>query len=326
MNTGLSTLQIYRFGSHPTDPQRMLCGMQDNAHAHWDGEKWTAWDWMAADGNVARWDPKNPDIVYFGCQYHMARSRNGGGTDRENWEWIVAPEIFPDDRLLFVMIFAIDPVKTKNIYLGSETGIYRSADRGSTWSRRLNRDPLDGQVTAISVSPKNKNRVWVGTSTGKVYLINPKTKAVWDRTGGNMPNRWVSGIEASRVKGGRAVVTFSGYDENSLDVENGGNGNAGRVFETADWGNAWRNISGNMDIAHGLDIAVSCLAVDPSDGGTIWFGTDFGIYRTRDGGENWESIGGTMPVVSIMQLEINRKTGYLNAATLGRGAWRTKIR
>lgn len=326
LNTGLSTLQIYRFGSHPTDPRQMLCGMQDNAHAHWDGQAWTAWDWMAADGNVACWDPKNPEVVYFGCQYHMARSKTGGGIDRGNWEWIVAPEVFPDDRLPFVMVVAIDPARTRSIYLGSETGVYKSADRGGTWSRRLNKEALDGEVTALSVSPKNKNHVWVGTSKGKVYRINPSTKAVVDKTGPGMPNRWVSGIEASRKKSGGVVVAFSGYDESSSDAGEGGNGNAGKVFRTSDAGATWRNISGNLSIAGGLDIPVSCLALDPAEEGTVWVGTDFGVYRTTDGGARWDSIRGTMPVVSVMQLEYNRNTGYLNAATLGRGAWRMKVR
>ena len=58
----------------------------------------------------------------------------------------------------------------------------------------------------------------------------------------------------------------------------------------------------------------------------MWVGTDFGVCRTTDGGGTWESIRGNMPVVSIMQLEVNRNTGYLNAATLGRGAWRTRVR
>jgi photosystem II stability/assembly factor-like uncharacterized protein len=327
MNSGLSTLQIYRLGSHPTDPNQMLCGMQDNAHAHWDGTAWTAWDWMAADGNIARWDPKNPKVVYFGCQHHMARSKSGGGNDYGNWDFIVPNETLPDgDPLPFVMVFAIDPVRTKNVYVGSETGIYKSGDRGTTWSKRLNRERLDGEVTVISVSPKNRRRVWVGTSTGQIYLVDPKTKSVSKKTGANMPNRWVSGIEASWSKAGGAVVTFSGYDESSLDTENGGNGKAGKVFVTEDKGDSWKDISGNMNMASGLDMALSCLALDPLDERTIWAGTDFGVCRTTDGGQNWESVRGTMPVVSIMQIEYNRNTGYLNAATLGRGAWRTKIR
>ena len=54
LNEGLSTLQFFHFGSHPTDPDKILGGMQDNANALWNGSFWDAWDWDQSDGTIGR--------------------------------------------------------------------------------------------------------------------------------------------------------------------------------------------------------------------------------------------------------------------------------
>ena len=64
---------------------------------------------------------------------------------------------------------------------------------------------------------------------------------------------------------------------------------------------------------------ISCLAVSPSSENTLWLGTDAGVWRTTDGGQNWSSFRGTMPVVAVLDIEANPRTGYLTAGTFGRG-------
>ncbi len=326
LNEGLSTLQIFEFGTHPTDPQQALCGMQDNSNAYWDGDTWEAWDWNGGDGNVAHWDPKDPHYVYFGWQFALSRHDNGGGKGPEGWKVLFDSVIGDGDTLPFVTILAFDPVQTNVIYVGSNTGIYRSTDRGDHWSSRLN--PIDtvGQVTAISVSKKNRNRVWFGTSAGRIYLYDAKRGEVEDKTGGNLPNRWISGIEASTKKGKKVVISFSGYDVNSLNIDAGGNGNVGKVFVSKNLGKTWGNISGNLTGDNDLDIPISSLVVHPKKGKKIFIGTDTGIFRTTNGGATWESYRGNMPPVAVMDLDINRKIGYLSAATFGRGVWRIPIK
>ena len=325
LNEGLSTLQFFNLGSHPSDPNKILGAMQDNANALWNGAFWDAWDWNQSDGTVGRFDPLEPEHVYLGWQYSLARNDNGGGKSSEGWKILFSGSIGKNDTLPFVVVFAIDPVKTKVVYTGSETGLYKSTDRGDHWQKRLNASPLSGSVTAIAVSPKDRALVWVGTSTGRVYLFNNQSGTANDRTGTNMPNRWVSGIVASEQDKGRAFVSFSGYDANSTDTAHGGNGNAGKVFVTSDKGKHWTNMSGNLDGAHQMDVPISCLAVSPSSESTLWLGTDAGVWRTADGGQSWASFRGTMPVVAALTLEANPGTGYLLVGTFGRGVWRTPL-
>jgi len=324
LNNGLSTLQFFNFGPHPTDPNKVLGGMQDNTNAFWDGASWKAWDWFGGDGTIGEYDPKEPRYVYLGCQYTLARHDNGGSATAGGWRVLFSGAIGANDELPFVTILAIDPVKTNILYVGSMTGLYRSANRGDGF-KRLNGTATNGQVTAISVSLANHKLVWAGTSTGHVYVFDTKKGKVYDRTGVNLPNRWVSGISASPGAAGGATIAFSGYDANSKDSQLGGNGNVGRVFRTADQGQTWTNVSGNLTGANGLDIPAASMAVDPANDRQMWLGTDAGVFRTSDGGQQWDSIRGNMPVVAVTALSCNRQTGFLSCATFGRGVWRTTL-
>ncbi len=326
LNGNVATLQVFQLGSHPTDPDRVIVGTQDNATAVWDGEAWQSWDWHESDGTVARWDPKAPRHVYVGWQYALARHDHGGNPSAKGWKKLFDGSIGLGDGFPFVVIFDIDPVKTSTVYVGSLTGVYRSTDRGDHWAERLNVNPTDGQVTALAVSPKNPRYVWAGTSTGHVYLFDTKKGRVTDLTGNFLPNRWVSAIVPSARDVDRVVIAFSGYDATSTDRSHGGNGNAGRVFRSRDRGETWDDASGNLTGENGLDVPVSALAQDPEDERRLFAGTDLGVFETRDGGGTWRSARGKMPLVAVTGLDLNRKTGYLLAGTFGRGVWRIRYR
>jgi ligand-binding sensor domain-containing protein len=98
------------------------------------------------------------------------------------------------------------------------------------------------------------------------------------------------------------------------------------VFQSANLGKNWLNISGNLTAKNSLDIPVATLAIDPKNENRIWIGTDTGVYRTTDRGRRWESYQGNMPNVAVMALQYNINTGYLMAATFGRGVWRTIVK
>jgi len=328
LNNNLATLQFFNFGSHPMMPDRIIGATQDNAIAFWNGTFWEAWDWSGGDGTVSVFDPVEPRYVYAGWQYALARNDHGGSNTANDWKTLFDSSIGNNDKLPFVTVFEIDRVRTNILYVGSKTGVYRSTDRGDHWQNRLNSEPTDGEVTCISVSPQDHSLVWAGTSTGHVYLFqisaNGDCTAI-DKTGANLPNRWITRIQASADDVYAATLTYSGYDANSTNIFNGGNGNAGRVFRTPNLGRNWINISGNLTRRNHLDTPVSALAVDPRNERRMWIGTDTGVLHTIDGGNSWAWFRGNMPTVAVMALEYNVNTGYLMAATFGRSIWRMFI-
>ncbi|HJQ37322.1 MAG TPA: hypothetical protein VKB93_09290, partial [Thermoanaerobaculia bacterium] len=94
----------------------------------------------------------------------------------------------------------------------------------------------------------------------------------------------------------------------------------GKVFLSRDRGATWENISGDLP-----DVPVSAIALDPADPNRLWIATDTAVFSTRDRGKTWQSERRNMPVVAVTDLDYNPKTGYLVAATYGRGVWRMKI-
>jgi hypothetical protein len=168
---------------------------------------------------------------------------------------------------------------------------------------------MDGIPTAISVSPVNRNNVYVSTSNGWVYYID-YTNALLHQRGAALPARYMTDIEASSVNGNTLYVAYSGYNVNTP-------GTPGKIFKSIDTGINFSDISGNLP-----DVPVSTIAVDPNNEQRIWAGTDVGVFQTTDGGVTWSSYRGNMPVVAIMDLKYNAVTGYLTVATHGRGIWR----
>jgi photosystem II stability/assembly factor-like uncharacterized protein len=226
----------------------------------------------------------------------------------------------------FVPVAAIDAISPSTLYAATNSALYRSDDHASTW-RRLGSLETRGTPMSIAVSPADRNVVWTGTTTGRIYLYefaregtagrgrptHPGSVRISDATSPTLPNRTISDVVADPADADTAWVVFTGYEANTT-------GAPGKVFVTRDRGRSWTNISSGLP-----DLPISALAVDPTNSNRLWAGTDGGVWVTTDGGASWTSDRQNMPVVSILDLHYNVKTGYLTVATHGRGVWRKAV-
>jgi photosystem II stability/assembly factor-like uncharacterized protein len=318
LNDGLSTLQFYRVASHPTNPDIILGGMQDNSCGYWNGQTWEGWG--AGDGTIAIFDPSDPNVVYLGSQFSVHRHDTGGVKDFGGWVWDVFPGIslVGDEQTAFVPVFALDPSQPNITYGASNRGIYRSMVRGESSNRLMPNTNTDGTPTSISVSPLDGKVVWVGTNTGSIYRlgINPGSgtaSSMIKVDGANLPGRSVSRVVAGYDSANTVYAVFNGYDANTP-------GQPGKVFVSNDAGATWRSISGGLP-----DVPATALALHPHDVNRMWLSTDTAVYTTTDGGTSWHSERRNMPVVAVQDLHYNANTGYLVAATHGRGVWRLPV-
>jgi uncharacterized protein (TIGR03437 family) len=60
---------------------------------------------------------------------------------------------------------------------------------------------------------------------------------------------------------------------------------------------------------------------DPDLSGTVYAGSELGVYFTTDNGATWNPLGNGMPFVSVSGMTIHRPTRTLRAGTYGRGMW-----
>jgi subtilisin-like proprotein convertase family protein/photosystem II stability/assembly factor-like uncharacterized protein len=244
LSTGLQITQFYRFGGYPDNPDLVIGGTQDNGTNKYDSGIWT--HVLGADGMEAFIDYSNPSTMYASIQYGgLRRSYNSGNlfVDIENninepggwvtpfcqdpidpntiyagftnvWKstnqgnyWTKISSINRNLRSL-----AIAKSDANYIYAGSNIGISRTKDGGSTWTDIT--PTYAAAHTYIAVSDIDPEKIWV-TFSGffdgiKVYTSDDAGDS-WTNISGTLPNIPVNCItHKSNSNNGLYIGTDSG--------------------------------------------------------------------------------------------------------------------
>jgi len=317
-NGNINTLQFEGLGVHPTNPDIAIGGLQDNAKAKFDGSKWTGMD--SGDAGYSAIDPFDPSIWYStrysmqGVTVQFQRNDQGGTQPLGDWPQ-KTQGIDVHDRVEFYVPFALDQSQAGVIYLGTHR-LYHTANRGESWqaiSGDLTRgEKTHGDISAIAIAPNDSQTIYTGSSDGIVSVTHDGGNN-WQNITGNLPNRYVSEIAVSSASANTAYVVFNGYNTHTPQTP-------GHVFKTTNGGQSWQNISSNLP-----DIPVLSIALDPEKSQNIYIGTDIGVFRSTNDGGSWAFFNQGLATVPVRRLVMNRRTGYLWAATNGRGIFRMKL-
>ena len=171
--------------------------------------------------------------------------------------------------------FAAEPGQTNHIYLGTTNSwIYESRDRGSSWHRLSKIDPLDDLVLDhIIVDPTNHSVLYV---------------AAWE-VGETSGGLWISrdaGKSWSEVMGmhGQSIRALAQAPTNAKMLVAG---TREGVFRSIDAGLTWKPISppGSNEIRD-----IESVAIDPVDPNILYAGTWHLPWKTEDGGKTWRNI------------------------------------
>ena len=166
-------------------------------------------------------------------------------------------------------------------------------------------------IITISDTPIDKEVIWVGTDDGNVQ-ITLNNGDNWDNVRPNIegvPQKtWVSRVEASKHKKGRAYISF---DNHRFDD------NKPYIFMTNDYGKSWKNITSNLP----KDYSVYVVKEDFIDENLLFVGTEKSVYFTINQGETWEKLGSNLPSVAIHDLVVHPRDGDLVAGTHGKSIW-----
>jgi photosystem II stability/assembly factor-like uncharacterized protein len=258
-------------------------------------------------------DPKDSNVVY-NLAVPLHQSVDGGKT----WKSI-GNRIHVDHHSLW-----IDPSNTQHVYVGNDGGLYRSYDRGATWTF-IDNLPI-GQFYAIGADnavPYNvmgglqDNGVWHGPSMSKGGQIsNRDFRAIYGGDGfytladPNDPNT----IYTSSQFGGFGKVDLrTGRSRSARPREQGLRANwmapflisphnsktvywgANKVFKTVDATTTWTAISDDLttndaekkrgNVPH---CTITTMSESPRRAGVLWVGTDDGnVWLTENDGKNW---------------------------------------
>jgi photosystem II stability/assembly factor-like uncharacterized protein len=169
--------------------------------------------------------------------------------------------------------------------------------------------PDGGDVRSLNFDPKNPDRIYLGTSTGSLFLSND---------GGHNWSR----------------LAHLGGDDNVLDhividpqnpkhiyvsawsVENQ---QAGDVYRSHDGGNNWEALPG----MHGK--SVRAMAIFPGDSNVLVAGALDGVFKSKNGGNSWEQISSASQaeLKNIESIAIDPKNPDVVYAGTWHLAWKT---
>jgi hypothetical protein len=170
----LTTSHINVVATHPRTPGLIWIGTDDGLFiSRDDGETFTTLRLDAEERRVKAiaFDPRSPLTAFVGTVKGFYRTTDGGAT------WERRGGGMP--LSVAVSTLAINPLNPDDLYVSDYIygGFYYSRDRGRTW------EPLDisslpsRRLWALTPDPFDRNRVYIGSFSGGVYVMSRKTEA-----------------------------------------------------------------------------------------------------------------------------------------------------
>ncbi len=334
----LGVTQFYYADFHPTDPDRMLGGTQDNATPAARGDLFNWINVGGGDGGGVAINPVDPRISYCMSQGYGGPYRNTNGWANGNSYNSISPanssiaairNQWAQDSKPFIGVMAIDPNWPNPMYIGTQY-LWRWDELTQSWSGHLGPGggatgaPTGGQnfgstIRAIAVAPSDSRIIYVGCSNGNLWMTTNYGATFIRLDNASVPDRTITDISVHPNNPYDIVFTLSGAG-----------GSAGNVFRCANTQAVslfFQNISGSGGTAV-PSITHNSITRDFRDpANTFYVGTDVGMFMTENGGASWanatQPLG--LPNVEVSTVRAMPRTGYLMCATYGRGAWRIPL-
>jgi hypothetical protein len=310
LNGGLQTAQIYaNMAISATDPNFMICGLQDNATFLYQGTPGCVRK-IGGDGFSAAIDPTN-DNTCFGSLYYFTvyKSTNRGSTFTT-----VNNNSNGTEKACFSSPLVMSK-NNPNIMYGGTIYVKKSTNKGGTWTNANGGVVLSNSSATIikmAVSSTNENKLYASTTPGggarsKLFRSTNGATSFTEITG-TLPDRYYTDIVVDPTNDNRLLVTLSGFG-------------SGHIFYSGDQGATWTDISGNLpDVPHNTAI------FDPANPQTIVIGNDLGVYYATgfiDGTTipQWLPYNdGLTDATMVMDLLV-APNNKLRMGTHGKGLW-----
>ncbi|MDA8692904.1 glycosyl hydrolase [Saprospiraceae bacterium] len=334
------TAQFYRVTTDNHFPYRIYAAQQDNSTIRishrTDGRDINERDWESTAGGESAHiavDPEDNDIVYGGSyDGYLTRINHRTGSRKAINVWPDNPmgHGAEDMKYRFQWNFPIffskhDPNK---LYTASNH-LHLSTDEGQSWttiSDDLTRNdstklkssggPITQDNTSVEYyctifaaaeSPVEEGVIWVGSDDGLLHITKDGGANWQNITPTNMPT-WlmINCIEPDPHDTASCYIAGTLYKEGDYKPY---------IYKTENYGQSWAKIVNGIDKEH----FTRAVRVDPNSKGTLYAGTESGVYVSTNDGRQWHPMQLNLPIVPIT--DITLKNDNLIVATQGRGLW-----
>jgi hypothetical protein len=339
----MRTLQYYSVGAGALPGSHagnvIWGGLQDNGVSLQQPGQTAMVSPFGGDGGQVLIDPNNGNrAVNEYTNLTMASTTNGGRSDGSTLAYkdispsCANPLFTPnpcDPNARFIAPFSADVTNINHWVAG---GQYVWDNQGLGWDTSCSATACDwklvhdlgagNQATAIGASGAVTYAGWCGGggAGGSVCTpggthpflsgIDTNFGGTWHTvTAPNLPKRLPTSFLLDPANPAHVVVTFGAFSRRWV-----AGGGVGHVFESADGGSTWTDISGDLPDA-------------PATSVVLWnhnlvVGTDVGVFLTvADRAGDWRQVGQALPKSSTNQLTVTPDGRTLIAATHGRGMW-----
>lgn len=306
-NEGLGTAQFFAVASGRSDPGVIIAGTQDHGLqgiklSENTGLAWDRWDFF--DGSDVEVHGLNENTLYGGWVNGTYRRTTGG-------------------------VHTLATQITNGINLAENGGFYWATLR----KHPQNHFTLLGSTKQKLYKTTNGGSLWTPVATmtePRVFEFdqndpNYAYAAAWSFSGTwsfwrseNGGDNWV---QANSTPGWRVTDIKSSPLQAGLIYasRNSNLPNVAHIYKSADFGNSWTPVQGDLP-----DLPVNAIAVHHFAPGVVFAATDLGVFITTDDGQHWTEYNDNLPVTFAMDIQFNPADTTVLVGTLGRGAWRTK--
>lgn len=254
-------------------------------------------------------DPANYNRVYFCSGVGLFKSENAG----DYWNLIYPLSYLPGDEAISVSTIAIDPNNSNRLFIGlgdgavgsladfepfadydQPTGVFKSLDGGVSWEELNVGMPAFTNVHSIMIVPNEPEKIIISTSKGIYKSSNGGDS--WQSSNNGLPHTNVHRLVGKKF--GNDFVLYATIK--TLGNTSNPNSFKGGIFKSADFGNNWIDITGNLPRYNSdselffdywkLDTHPTNpnIIVTAATRGSSYY--DSGIYVTYDGGVSWNYV------------------------------------
>jgi photosystem II stability/assembly factor-like uncharacterized protein len=203
------------------------------------------------------------------------------------------------DKLNHIWTQGVAINSNDHIFVGTEHGIFRSVDYGSSWT-----SVFPDTTWLMGIAINSNDEIFIGTYNDGVFRSSDNGQT------------WIAANNGLVYSEGIRTFIFdaNGYVYAGSD--------SGGVFRSVDNGNNWTAVNNGLP-----EQSIFGLAMDSSGyllAGTIEdLGlTSGGMYRSTDSGQNWQQLSNGLPGSGVSSVVINSQ-GHIYISTMTDGVYRS---
>ncbi len=250
-----------------SDPQKLYLALQKRGAfiSENNGQDWKFISGLAEQRiNEIKIDPQNITIIYALSDSLFLKSSDDGQT----WE----PSGHGMENSVSPLILSFDPSISNYLWLGTNEGIYHSADAGQNWSKSGELPNWNGQkISSIIVDPLNSNIIYAST-LGRFIYKSENAGDSWIMIRGVTDRLPTSQIYDIIIHPKNSTILYA------ATINKG-------VYKSIDSGENWNSTNNEL-----TDFNTRELKFDYSDNPVLYLATVNHLFIFDNDGNSWNQL------------------------------------